>query len=431
MVLIALLLWAPAAGAVYDKVTEFPANNAGPIVAGSDGNIWMGGVDKVMRIAPAGEMTEFPTPTSQLPVLDMALGADGNVWLAQSDPPVAWPVGTVARVTPAGQVTEFPLSTRETQPLSISSGAGYRLALSDGDQAGWVDMNGTMTLSSLASASGEAKAVALDRHGNVWFTEVGGRIGQLTPNGRINEYQVPGNPFQLGGIALGADGNLWFTIPEKEAIGRVAPDGRIRVFPILPPENPERAEGGLSGITAGPDGRLWFTEGRTGSLGWVNPFRNVIGRLLLPSTNETHPEAVTAGPEGNLWYSALTGHFEGGSTNLIGQHLPRVGRISPQYLAAHPGEVHSTAGNRQLRVRLACSGGRARGICRGRLRVRAEIQGRGGRIRRQFVPTRGRYAVPTDSARKIALPLTLKSRILISRHHPLLSVRILASGPSH
>src|SRR5215213_2131138 len=55
-------------------------------------------------------------------------------------------------------------------------------------------------------------------------------------------------------IVQGPDGNLWFTLPEANKIGRITPAGAVTEF-TLPVANSVPC-----GIAAGPDGSLWFTE---------------------------------------------------------------------------------------------------------------------------------------------------------------------------
>jgi hypothetical protein len=75
-------------------------------------------------------------------------------------------------------------------------------------------------------------SIALGPDGNLWFTEVGGnKIGEITPSGAISEFAWHGNP---GGIA--SDGTmLWFTEIGGNAIDHArrrvrqpcsGPDGR-------------------------------------------------------------------------------------------------------------------------------------------------------------------------------------------------------------
>ena len=50
------------------------------------------------------------------------------------------------------------------------------------------------------------------------------RIGRITPTGTVTECPVG---TRVGGVGdpAGPDGNLWFTEPESDRIGRVTPKG--------------------------------------------------------------------------------------------------------------------------------------------------------------------------------------------------------------
>jgi streptogramin lyase len=139
-------------------------------------------------------------------------------------------------------------------------------------------------------------AVGLD--GNLWFTEqFGNKIGRITPTGIITEFPIPTAASGPGPIAAGPDGNLWFAESTGHRIGRISPAGVITEFPV------PAFVGSISGITAGPDGNLWFTEwgayegenkiGRMTPLGELTPFTLLTGGGA---------EGIAAGPDGNLWF---------------------------------------------------------------------------------------------------------------------------------
>jgi len=94
--------------------TEFNAvlqPNADPdtIATGPDGNAWFAdqysGQRAIGRVTPAGVITEFDTGLNMKLPDDLTAGADGNLWVAQSDTaPLSL---SVARVSPAGVISEF------------------------------------------------------------------------------------------------------------------------------------------------------------------------------------------------------------------------------------------------------------------------------------------------------------------------------------
>lgn len=65
-------------------------------------------------------------------------------------------------------------------------------------------------------------------------------------------------------IIPGPDGNLWFTAPFNNSIGRITPTGAITEFPLPLPAQ-------LRDIVAGPDGNLWFTEFNDDRLSRITP----------------------------------------------------------------------------------------------------------------------------------------------------------------
>lgn len=145
--------------------------------------------------------------------------------------------------------------------------------------------------------------------GAVWFADLGcaglGRcgIGRIDSAGRVTVYTRGLNagsvPFQ---IALGPDGNLWFTDEgSRPAIGRITPRGRITVF-----AHGLRRASVPFGIAADRHG-LWFTDhGCAGSgrcqLGRVTVAGRIAeGRHGLRS--DTIPLAMAAGFGGSVWFA--------------------------------------------------------------------------------------------------------------------------------
>src|SRR6266571_86455 len=121
--------------------------------------------------------------------------------------------------------------------------------------------------------------------------------------GTISEFSLPSPHLYPGGIMTGPDGNLWFTETvsngcQSGKIGRITPEGKISEFSLL-------SDRVASGIMTGSDGNLWFTEsacakGQNGKIGRITP-SGVISEFSLP-TPHFYPFGSTAGPDGNLWF---------------------------------------------------------------------------------------------------------------------------------
>jgi streptogramin lyase len=126
--------------------------------------------------------------------------------------------------------------------------------------------------------------------GNLWFTEPNAnQIGRITPAGVITEFPAGGEPT---GITAGPDGNLWFTEESGSAIGKMTTAGvllaeyPVSYFPCC--------------IAAGPDGNLWFTEIYTSLIGRITPAGLI---TYFGPTSSSYPAGITAGSNGNLWFA--------------------------------------------------------------------------------------------------------------------------------
>src|SRR6266851_4439339 len=82
-------------------------------------------------------------------------------------------------------------------------------------------------------------------------------------SGGVVEYTLPAPPVKpadcfppclpsVGSLALGADGNVWFTDNNRKVIGRISPTGQVKQFSVA-----LELVGGAQTIAAGPDGNLY------------------------------------------------------------------------------------------------------------------------------------------------------------------------------
>lgn len=157
-------------------------------------------------------------------------------------------------------------------------------------------------------ANGAPQSITAGHDGNLWFTLPGANaIGRITSTGQVTTFtagiQANAQPW---GITAGPDGNLWFTEKTGNAIGRITPQGQVTEFPI------PTAGSQPWGITAGSDGSLWFTESQ--------PTANNIGRITTGGQItefdyalgvSEQPLGITSGPDGNLWF------VESGTNSIV------------------------------------------------------------------------------------------------------------------
>ncbi len=171
----------------------------------------------------------------------------------------------------------------------------------------------------IASASSPA-GIALGADGNLWFTEeYGDRIGRITPRGVVTEFSAGLTPFSLASsITAGPDGNLWFT-ENAGRIGRITPAGVITEFSAGIPSGAQPVA-----IAAGSDGNLWFSDSTAPRVGRITPAGAVTmftAGITLPGASANFaPCSMARGPNGNVWWLEETFSF---STP------PRIAQITP------------------------------------------------------------------------------------------------------
>ena len=122
-------------------------------------------------------------------------------------------------------------------------------------------------------------------------------LGGTTPAVVMTEYPVP-TPALDGpsGIAPGADGNVWLVRQTRlgTQIGMITPDGVITEYPVpTPSSHPYQ-------LALGPDGNIWFSENAANKIGHVTP-SGVFTEYVMP-TAASYPTYLSAGPDGNVWF---------------------------------------------------------------------------------------------------------------------------------
>jgi streptogramin lyase len=163
--------------------TEFARPTGSRFVRAIDGKIWTSSPNSVQRLDIDGNVEATFTFTGKNPA-DMALGADGRVWIALS---ASNEVAAVSKTSTGSGVATY------------SPGAGNELD--------------------------EPTGVALGPDGNVWVTSRDNdKVAKVTPAGTITTYgglTTAGKPFQ---IVAGPDNDLWLTELWGARVARVLPD---------------------------------------------------------------------------------------------------------------------------------------------------------------------------------------------------------------
>ena len=322
--------------AVDGQITRFLLGDRDPfpaaMAAGPDGAMWFTqpAGSEIGRIAQNGETAEFPVAAAPGAIV---AGPDGNLWFTETKEGSkrSW----IGRISPTGEVTEFPLPKRRSG--SVATG------------------------------------ITVGPDGNLWFAESlgrhSGKVGYITPSGRLHEFSVRSRYGAPSSIALGPDGNLWFT--QGSAIGRITSRGIVTEFK-LPPGSHAPNE-----ITAGTEGKLWFTKQRAGVLGEITT-GGEITQIRLPEPG-SYPFALAPGPDGSVWFAAGGEgpcRGGGGACSIIVPHHPsRIGHVTPGPsavsgpLAVEFPSSRASLSNRHARILMACRGGAADAVCSGVLSI--------------------------------------------------------------
>ncbi len=289
--------------AIQPLVT-LPANTSN-IISGPDGDLWVGvnsspDTAAIERIGLDGTITSFPVPGNApdggFSINALTVGPDGNVWFdANFAPTFTDNQVVIGNVTPAGLVTEFP-------PIPVAAGRGA--------MAG-----------SIVSGPG----------GDLWFGYLVGNlklqdfqrqdfIGQVTTAGAVTLFPISSfsskSPILIDSLAVGADGNLWFTegVGKPFVFGRMSPSGVVTRFPM---RNVFVGE-----VENGPNGGL-ILDGLKNDL-----VQNEVVQVSTSGaiTRDKIPAAISnafrtyLGPaDGSFWFSnGISGSFQIGRVTASG-----------------------------------------------------------------------------------------------------------------
>jgi virginiamycin B lyase len=242
------------------RVSRFPVPiRSGPssLAPAADGVVWFTdqGGSAIGRLAPSGSTSMYPIGSSGYPTR-IATAADGNVWFTVQERVTDW----IGRMTPAGTVTRYPLADgRRVRTGSILVGPDGNLWFAMSDGLGRMTPEGVLTEVAMTATLG-APAITVGPDRAIWFAS--NSLTQAVPTvGRVATgpvplitavYPLPGGA-GLGGIAAGADGNLWVAEHELHSIARVTPGGQVTQYSLVSDRFPD--------LLAASDGIMWLSAG--------------------------------------------------------------------------------------------------------------------------------------------------------------------------
>ena len=351
------------------------------------------------NLLPSGRLVGLAAVES--PAGPLVAGPNGEVWVATNAGGYSKDAVGVARIAPDGSVLLYPLSKQSTGPETKPEVRGMVIGR---EGALWA-------------------AVGYDGTTNPeWYSSIGGELVRITADGTMTEFQTPVG-IEPEGIALGAEGDLWFTaISGLSAtehtfqaatghIGRMTTGGEVEIFPT---PNSHSSPGP---IAAAPDGTLWFGEAGPGNLGTISAEGNFGPRRNSPGGS---PASLAFGPEGDLWaggsslirmtpagqrtdFGVGAAHVVvGPEGNIWAQGFEHIWRVVPGAPGLDLWSLTADRKSRTATVALACGGSSS--ACRGTLEITLpKVTKRPGQKPREwkhstYVVMRRGYHVPTESS---------------------------------
>lgn len=183
----------------------------GHATAARDGGIWFttrgggAGPDTIGRIDTGGVVTEFPLPQPGSQPAAIVEASNGDAWFTE------YSGDRIGRMTPSGQLTEFTLP-EGSRPSGIAADTHGDIWFTEQGpgRIGRIDAAGKLTQFELPADvfPGEIAAAS---DGRLWFIEwKHGAIGHLTPAGRFREVTLPDRESDAEEVIAGSEGDVWY-----------------------------------------------------------------------------------------------------------------------------------------------------------------------------------------------------------------------------
>lgn len=225
-------------------------------VRAPDGVTWAGAdVGRFTRISPAGDVSTVVVPGLSAEPVPIGFDANGDLWFSEYYYEDA--LSVLGRLSSDGKLEQvhLPPGPPPTYEAAIGPRGELWVPRSDYSHAAELDKvepGGKIRRFAIGTEPG---ALTPDGHGGIWFSGAGPQIVHIVADGRRRVFPIPHDGF-VEAIALGRHGDLWFThwarhVRPSCAIGHLSPDGGVAEYPV-----PHVGE--LFGISIKPNGDLAF-----------------------------------------------------------------------------------------------------------------------------------------------------------------------------
>ena len=263
-----------------------------------------------------------PTPNAgtaaAIPITASGRDADGNTIVGSSD----YGAPIVLTITDPANSGTLSLSTKSLQSPAAAATLNYNggtlvsasvVASTTGVASVSATISPTPTVYQYAipTAASKPNWIALGPDGNMWFTEQNAsKIGRITPAGTVTEFATPTGSSEPSGIISASDGRLWFGEYAASQIGALTTGGTFSEYPTaFASDSP-----GL--LVDRGDGTIWYT-GYTGNHVSVQPIDGSAGYGVSVPTVNSAPYGITTAVDNNIYFTEQLGENIG--------HLPNIG----------------------------------------------------------------------------------------------------------
>jgi virginiamycin B lyase len=250
------------------EVIRMPTSRAGLMQPAVDaqGNIWVGEMvtNQLARIDPkTGQISEWTPPGGKYNIMATAIDRQGDIWFTEQA---------------ANYIGRFDPVTQTFKIYSLDTAIAPRMAPQD---------------------------LAFDANGKLWFTLLGGRIGQLDPaTGAMQSWEAPrpqgasrSYPFSL---AITPDG-VWFGYLTGGALGKLDPaTGKVTLTPLA------NRQAAVYAMAVDASGRLWFSEMQPAFLGSIDPATGKVTELPVPGLagDPSILYSLVTTTDGSVWFAS-------------------------------------------------------------------------------------------------------------------------------
>ncbi len=210
------------------KYVKLPTSECGPtgITTGADGLIYFSehAADRIGRMSIDGTLTEFTLRAKSGPA-EIVTGHDGAVYFIEDE------AGRIGRIDKDGAIREFTIPSAQSVPSAIASGPDASIYFAElaAGKIGKLKLDGSFEEYPLPHGTPLGLAAGAD--GNIWMTAPREHLlYRMTSAGDFTAYRASDQSMPSF-IAAARDGYLYFSEPNAK-IGRISTDGDIVEFEV-------------------------------------------------------------------------------------------------------------------------------------------------------------------------------------------------------